>query len=100
MKRGMTDQFVEWARQVPRRMDEVKASMKEQGVLEQRLFLERSPEGDFIILYWKVEDPAKATATLQNSKRQIDLEMVEMVEMIEATWDRSQVSRLEIIFDL
>lgn len=78
-------------------MDEVKASMKEQGVLQQRLFLERSSDGDFIILSWTVEDPAKATAALQNSKRPID---VEMIEMIDATWDRSQVSRLELVFDL
>jgi len=97
MKPGMTDKFVEWARHVPERMDEVRASMREQGVFEQRLFLERSKDGDFIVLYWKVEDPAKASATLQNSKRKIDLEMI---EMIEATWDRTQVSRLELIFDL
>ncbi|MGB8062222.1 MAG: DUF6176 family protein [Candidatus Sulfotelmatobacter sp.] len=97
MKDGMTDKFVEWAKQVPKRMDEVKASMAEQGVLEQHIFLERSSDGDFIVFYWKVEDPAKASATFRQSKRKIDLEMI---EMIETTWDRSQVYRLELVIDL
>jgi hypothetical protein len=47
--------FVEWARQVPKRMGEVKASMREQG------FSKRSLDGDFIVFI--VEDPAKAAAT-------------------------------------
>jgi Family of unknown function (DUF6176) len=100
MKQGMTHKFVEWAKQVPRRMDEVKASMTEQGVLEQSIFLERASDGDFIVLYWKdwkVEDPEKARTAFQNSKRKIDLEMI---EMIETTWDRSQVVRLECIMEL
>jgi hypothetical protein len=97
MKDGMTDKFVAWAKQVPKRMDEVKISMAEQGVLEEHIFLERSPDGDFIVFYWKVEDPAKASATFQRSKRKIDLEMI---EMIETTWDRSQVSRLEPVMEL
>ena len=46
----------------------------------------------------QVEDPAKAAATFQNSKRSMDLEMI---EMIDATCDRSQLSRLDssLIFD-
>jgi len=97
MKQGMTDKFVEWAKQVPTRIDEVRASMREQGVLEQCFFLERASDVDFIVLYWKVEDPEKARTAFQNSKRKIDLEMI---EMIETTWDRSQVSRLECIMEL
>ena len=97
MKRGMTDKFVQWAKQVPKRMDEVKASMMEQGVLEQSIFLERAPDGEFIVLFWKVADPEKARAAFQNSTRKIDLEMV---EMIETTWDRSQVSKLEPVMEL
>jgi hypothetical protein len=68
--------------------------MAEQGFLEEHIFLERSPDGGFIVLYWKVENPAKAGATFQLSKRKIDL------EMIETTWDRSQVSSLECIMEL
>ena len=97
LKHGMTDKFVQWARQIPNRLDEVKASMSEQGVLEQSIFLDRSPNGDFIVIYWKVEDLAKARAAFQNSTRRVDLEMT---EMIEATWDRSEVSRLESIIEL
>jgi L-rhamnose mutarotase len=97
LKPGMTDKFVEWAKQVPTRMEEVKASMTEQGVLEQSIFLERAADGDFIVLYWKVVDAERARAIFQNSKRKIDLEMV---EMIEKTWDRSQVSRLEPLMEV
>ena len=97
LKPGMTDKFVEWAKQVPKRLDEVRASMSEQGVLEQNIFLERSAGGDFIVLYWKVEDLEKARAAFQASKKKIDLEMV---EMIESTWDRTEVYRLEPLMEL
>jgi len=97
LKPGMTDKFVQWARQIPNRLDEVKASMNAQGVLEQSIFLDHSPNGDFIVIYWEVEDLARARAAFQKSTRQVDLEMT---EMIEATWDRSEVSRLESIIEL
>jgi hypothetical protein len=56
-----------------------------------------SPDGDFIIVYWKVEDLARARAVFQSSMRKMDLEMVEMVD---STWDRSQVARLEPVMEL
>jgi hypothetical protein len=97
MKSGMTDRFVEWAKQVPNRIDEFGICMKEQGILAEHIFLERSSDGDFIIFYWKAEDMAKARTTFQNSKRKIDLEMIAMMD---STWDRSNVSRLEPVMEL
>jgi hypothetical protein len=44
-----------------------------------------------------VEDLAKARAAFQKSTRKIDLEMMEIVD---STWDRSQVARLEPILEL
>jgi hypothetical protein len=95
LKPGMTDKFVEWAKQVSKRTDEAKRYMNEQGVLAEHIFLERSAEGDFVIVYWNVEDLAKARSAFQASTRKIDLEMMEIVD---STWDRSQVARLEPIF--
>jgi Family of unknown function (DUF6176) len=97
LKPGMTDKFVEWAKQISKRTDEAKHYMNEQGVLSEHIFLERSAEGDFVIVYWNVEDLAKARAAFQNSTRKIDLEMMEIVD---STWDRSQVARLEPILEL
>ncbi len=97
LKPGMTDKFVEWAKQISNRMDEAKLCMSEQGVIAEHIFLERSPEGDFIIVYWNVEDLAKARAAFQKSTRKIDQEMMEIVD---STWDRSQVARLERILEL
>lgn len=97
LKPGMTDKFTQWAKQVANRHDEARASMTEQGVIEQNIFLERGAGGDFIVLYWKVEDLGKARAVFQRSTRKIELEMTEMVE---ATWDKSQVVRLEPILEL
>jgi len=97
LKPGMTDKFVEWARQVSSRMDEAKRDMREQGVLAEHIFLERSPEGDFAIVYWSVEDLAKARSAFQSSTRKMDLEMMEIVD---STWDRSQVARLEPVLEL
>ena len=97
LKPGMTDKFVEWAKQVSKRTDEAKRYMNEQGVLAEHIFLERSAEGDFVIVYWNVEDLAKARSAFQASTRKIDLEMMEIVD---STWDRSQVARLEPILEL
>ncbi len=92
----MTGMFLEWAKQVPNRMDEVKVSMREQGIIAEHIFLERTPDGDFIIFYCKSEDMAKTKAAFQKSDRKIDLEMIEMIDL---TWDRSHVSRLEPVME-
>lgn len=97
LKPGMTDKFVEWAKQVSNQTDEAKRNMHEQGVLSEHIFLERSPEGDFVIVYWNVEDLAKARSAFQSSTRKIDLEMM---EILDSTWDRTQVARLEPILEL
>jgi len=97
LKPGMTGKFLEWAQQVPNRMEEAKLCMSEQGVIAQHIFLDRSLDGDFIIVYWKAENLAKARAVFQSSRRKMDLEMIEMVE---STWDRSQVARLEAVMEL
>lgn len=97
LKPGMTDKFLDWAKQVSNRPDEAKRYMSEQGVLAEHIFLERSAEGDFVIVYWNVEDLAKARSAFQASARKIDLEMMEIVD---STWDRSQVARLERVLDL
>lgn len=97
LKAGMTERFVTWARQVPSRCVEVAECKGDQGILAEHIFLERSAEGDFIIFYCKAEDMAKAREMLQKSKRRLDLEMM---EMIDSTWDRSDVSRLERIFEI
>lgn len=97
LKPGMTDKFLDWAKQVSNRPDEAKRYMSEQGVLAEHIFLERSAEGDFVIVYWNVEDLAKARSAFQASARKIDLEMMEIVD---STWDRSQVARLERVLEL
>jgi hypothetical protein len=56
LKPGMTNKFLEWAKQVPNRMEEAKLCMSEPGVIAEHIFLDRSPDGDFIIVYWKAED--------------------------------------------
>ena len=97
MKTGMTDKFLEWAKQIPSRMEEVKVCMEEQGILAEHIFLERSAAGDFIIFYAKVQDMAKARAVLGTSQRKLDQEML---KMIDETWDRSSVVRLEPVMEL
>jgi Family of unknown function (DUF6176) len=97
LKPGMTDKFVEWAKQISKRTDEARHYMNEQGVLSEHIFLERAAEGDFVIVYWNVEDLAKVRTAFQNSTSKIDLEMMEIVD---STWDRSQVARLEPILEL
>jgi len=92
----MTGRFLEWAKQIPNRMDEVAVSMREQGIMAEHIFLERTPHGDFTIFYCKSEDMARTKAVFQKSNKKIDLEMIEMIDL---TWDRSHVSRLELVME-
>ena len=97
LKSGMAERFVTWARQVPNRVVEAAECKSNEGILAEHIFLERSAEGDFIIFYCQAEDMAKAREMLQKLKRRLDLEMT---EMIDATWDRNRVSRLERTFEI
>jgi len=97
LKTGMTDKFLAWAKQLPNRMDEVKIGMHEQGIIAEHIFLERSTEGDFIVFYVKADDLVKTRDIFQRSQRTID---VEFRHIVDETWDRSQVSRLEPVMEL
>jgi hypothetical protein len=97
LKAGMTDKLVAWVSQVPGRMDEVEVSMREQGIIAEHIYLERSPDGDSIIFYVKAEDLAKTRDVFQNSTRSIDQEMIEICN---ATWDTSDVTRFEPVLEL
>jgi len=97
LKTGMTDKFIGWAKQLPNRMNEVEDGMREQGVIAEHIFLERCSDGDFIVFYVKSDDLARTRDIFQRSQRKIDLEFKEIVD---ETWDRSQVSRLELVMEL
>jgi hypothetical protein len=56
LKPGMTDKFVEWARQVSNRIDEAKRDMREQGVLAEHIFSNDLPKATSpsFIGAWKI----------------------------------------------
>lgn len=96
LKAVMTDKLVSWAKQLPNRMEEVAVAMKEQGIIAEHIFLERSMDGDSIIFYVKAEDLARTRDVFRSSVRAIDREMMEICD---ATWDTSQVTRFEPVMD-
>lgn len=97
LKSGMTGKFLAWAQQIPNRLDEAMLGMHEQGILAEHIFLERTPEGDFLVLYVKAENLDRMRDVFQYSRRKLDLEYKEIVD---ETWDRSAVMRLEKVMDL
>jgi hypothetical protein len=97
LKPEMTGVYLDFTKQVLNRMDELMASMREQEIIAEHIFLDRSKDGDFIYFYLKSEDLAKTRDIFYSSKRKIDREMI---EIIDATWDSSQATRLEPVVEI
>ena len=66
------DRVREWAAELNRRTDEALATLRDENVVVESVFLERTPEGDFLIYYGKAESFANARDAVQRSQHSID----------------------------
>lgn len=62
----------EWARVLNEREDEALATLRDEGVILETVFLDQSNEGDFLIYLMKAESFSKAREAAQKSVRSID----------------------------
>lgn len=72
LKPGSLPAVREWAATVTSRADEVLATLRDEGVVVESVFLERTPDGDYLIYFVKAEDMVRANEVAARSTRSID----------------------------
>src|SRR2546421_4972402 len=61
-----------WAEELKNRREEALETMRDEGVVVESAFLDRTSEGDFLIYYMKAESFEQAAAVVKHSLHAID----------------------------
>jgi hypothetical protein len=72
LKPGSLDRVREWATELRARPEEVLATLRDEGVLVESVFLDSTDEGDFLIYYMKARSMEAAREAVQRSVHPID----------------------------
>jgi hypothetical protein len=94
LKPGSLERVREWAAELNRRPSEVLATLQDEEVMVESVFLESNDEGDFLIYYMKVKSFDKAHEVVKNSPHPIDAYHNEFKR---ATFESS--TKLELLID-
>lgn len=95
LKPNSIEKVREWARVINYRKDEVLATLRDESVVLETVFLDQTDEGDFLIYLMKAESFEKAKDVVQKSIHSID----EFHQNFKReTWEDGE--RLELLIDL
>ena len=95
LKPDSLDRVREWARTINSRMDEALEALRDEGVVIESVFLDRTEHGDFLIGYMKAESFDKAAEAVRKAVRAID----EYHQQFKRdAWDER--SELELLIDI
>jgi hypothetical protein len=72
LKPGSLDRVREWARELHARGDEVLATLRDEGIFVESVFLDSTDTGDFLIYYVKARSIEAAGEVVQRSLHPID----------------------------
>jgi uncharacterized protein DUF6176 len=72
LKPGSLEQARAWAAELNRRPDEVLATLRDEGVVIESVFLDETGDGDYLVYYMKARSLADARAVAQRSTHAID----------------------------
>jgi hypothetical protein len=67
LKAGSLERVREWAAEINRRADEALATLTDEGVVVESVFLDSTDEGDFLIYYMKAESLERAREARRNA---------------------------------
>ena len=95
LRPGSLGRVREWAAEMNRRADEALATLRDEGVIIESVFLDSTAEGDFLIFYMKAEDFERARAVGRASAHPIDAYHHQFQR---ETFESGK--RLELLFDL
>lgn len=72
LKPGALEQVHEWAEELRSRADEVLATLRDEGVAVESVFLDSTHEGDFLVYFMKAQSLSAASEAAQRSSHPID----------------------------
>ena len=95
LKPNSIEKVREWAHIINFRQDEALATLRDEGIVLETVFLDQTGEGDFLIYLMKAESFEKAKEAVRKSIHSID----ELHQNFEReTWEDSK--KLELLIDL
>ena len=94
LKPGSLEQVHEWADELRSRADEVLATLRDEGVAVESVFLDSNEEGDFLVYYMKARSLSAARGAAERSSHPIDAYHQEFKAQ---TWESR--SSLELLVD-
>lgn len=95
LKPDSIEKVREWARVLNERREEALATLRDESVFLETVFLDQSNEGDFLIYLMKAESFEKARDAVQRSEHEIDKYHQEFKR---ETW--TERKQLELLIDL
>lgn len=95
LKPNSIEKVREWAKVINDRKDEAVATLRDEGVVLECVFLDQTNEGDFLIYLMKAESFEKSKEAMQNSIHEIDKFHQQFKS---ETWENGK--KLEILVDL
>lgn len=72
LKPGSMERVREWAKTMNQRRDEALATLRDETVVAESVFLDRTEDGDFLIYYLKAGSFEKSAEVAQKSLHEID----------------------------
>jgi Family of unknown function (DUF6176) len=72
LKPGSLEQVHEWAEELRSRADEVLATLRDEGVAVESVFLDSHEQGDFLVYYMKARSLSAAREAAERSSHPID----------------------------
>ncbi len=75
-------------------------SRKRLGISEEKVWIQRTPIGQSIIVYWETEDPQRTLREMANSQDEVDKKFMQVVENAAPAIDFSKENPLsnELLF--
>ena len=88
--------LVEWMEEVDNRESEIIETLQDEGVKTESAFLERSPQGTFLVTYMEADDLQQVQEIFEQSTHDIDIEYKQTVQ--ECLTDGQPVGSFESLY--
>ncbi len=81
--------------------EEYEESRKRLGIIEEKVWIQRTPIGHSIIVYWETEDPQRTLREIANSQDEVDKKFRQAIENAAPAIDLSKENPLsnELLFE-
>ncbi len=81
--------------------EEYEQSRKRLGIREEKVWIQRTPIGASIIVYWETDDPQRTLREIADSQDEVDKRFKELIENAAPALDLSQDAPLsnELLFE-